>query len=390
MYSRPQYNTLLERLKERRKFIQILLGPRQVGKTTLSQQILKEFGNTAHYASADLKSVQNSVWINQQWTNARLQGKELLILDEIQKIKDWSDTVKALWDEDTIKKSKLKILLLGSSSLLIQKGLSESLGGRFEKIYLPHWSYREIHAEFGLGLQEYFYFGAYPGAMALTANAERFRNYINDSLIESTVSKDILQMTEIRKPALLKNLMELGVHYSGQIFSFQKMLGSLQDVGNVTTLSHYLELLEDAGLLMGLQKFSCAHHRKRLSSPKFQVLNTAIMTAQSGLSFEEWKNDGDKWGRLVESAVGAHLVNQSYGSQIKVYYWRERGDEVDFVLEKSGRLVALEVKSGVNKTINSGIRAFIKEFNPHKVYLIGGQGIALEDFFNMGIERFFV
>ena len=381
---------LAKRLKESRKFIQILVGPRQVGKTTMSQQILEEFGEAAHFASADFASTRSNAWIEQEWYTAKIQNKKLLIMDEVQKIPDWSNTVKALWDKDTIEKSKLQVLLLGSSSLLMQKGLSESLAGRFEKTHLPHWSYGEMHEAFNLNLEEYIYFGAYPGAISLISDESRWRNYIIDSLIESTVSRDILQITDIRKPALLKRLLELGAHYSGQIFSYQKMLGSLQDVGNVTTLSHYLKLLENAGLIMGIQKISHSYHKKRASSPKFQVLNTAIMTAQSGLSYKEWKNDGSRWGRLIESAVGADLVNKAYGTQIGVYYWRERNDEVDFVLEKNEKLVALEVKSGLNESIKGGMNTFVKEFRPHKIYLIGGQGMKLKDFFNMDIERFFL
>lgn len=315
-YRRPVFNKILTRIREKRNFIQILTGPRQVGKTTLARQIINDYKSPIHYVSADEPTLRDRSWINQQWDIARLKITEvkksdaLLILDEVQKITGWSETVKRLWDEDTINKINLKVILLGSSPLLMQKGLTESLGGRFETIPVTHWSFAEMRDCFNIGLEEYIYFGGYPGAMQLTGDTGRWKQYIMDSLIETTISRDILLMTRVDKPALLRQLFHLGCQYSGQVLSYQKMIGQLYDAGNTTTLAHYLELLNGAGLLSGLNKYSGKAHRKRGSSPKLLVLNTALMSALSSFSYKEAIYDRQYWGRLTETAVGAHLVNE--------------------------------------------------------------------------------
>ncbi len=304
----------------------------------------------------------------------------MLVLDEIQKITDWPNVVKLLWDADTHSGVALKVVLLGSSPLLIQSGLTESLAGRFEVIAVPHWSFTEMREAFGWNLEQYIFYGAYPGAAGLIDNPERWRRYILDSLIETTISRDILSLNRVDKPALLRRLFLLGCAYSGQILSYQKMIGQLTDAGNTTTLAHYLELLQGAGMLAGLAKYSHGQVRQRGSSPKLQVLNTALMSAQDHRSLAEARQDGDYWGRLVESAVGAHLFNSSFGTNISVTYWRERNHEVDFVLQQGKTVVAIEVKSGGRRESLPGMEAFARQFKPKRQLLVGGQGIALEEF----------
>lgn len=274
MYSRSHGEVLARRLGGRRRFIQVVAGPRQVGKTTLVQQIAKVSGLVFRYASADEPTLRGGEWIAQQWDAARLEARDagrrgaLLVLDEIQKISGWSEAVKRLWDADTRHHVPLKVILLGSAPLLIQRGLTESLAGRFEVLHLPHWSYAEMRAAFGWTLDQYVFYGGYPGAAPLVKEPERWARYVKDALIETTISRDVLLLTRVDKPALLRRLFELGCAYSGQVLSYQKMLGQLQDAGNTTTLAHYLELLSGAGMIAGLQKFSLGVTRQRGSSPK--------------------------------------------------------------------------------------------------------------------------
>jgi uncharacterized protein len=363
--------------------MQVLAGPRQVGKTTLIRQVLEGLGFSNHYASADEPTLKDSSWLEQQWEIGRLRaknGQALLVLDEIQKVQNWPDLVKTLWDKDTASRLPLKVVLLGSSPLLIQKGLTESLAGRFEFIPVPHWSWPEIREAFGWDLDQYVYYGAYPGAAELIDEPERWRRYILDSLIETTVSRDILLMTRVDKPALLRRLLQLGCAYSAQILSYQKILGQLTDAGNTTTLAHYLDLLSAAGMLTGLQKYSPGQLRQRGSSPKLQVLNTALMSAIDGRSFQEARDDTDYWGRLVESSAGAHLVNSSFGTDTNIFYWRTGNDEVDYVLQRRKKVVAIEVKSAARHQSLPGMRALLKICRSARPLLVGGQGVTFDEF----------
>ena len=386
------HDELLNRLKEKRRFLQVLAGPRQVGKTTLARQVMLATKLPAHYASADEPSLRDRTWIEQQWDLARLKAKEgktgaLLVLDEVQKVSDWSNVVKLLWDADTHAGVPLKVVLLGSAPLLIQSGLTESLAGRFELIPVPHWSFGEMREAFGWNLEQYIFYGAYPGSAELIASPERWRRYVTDSLIETTLSRDILLMTRVDKPALLRRLFHLGCAYSGQILSYQKMLGQLIDAGNTVTLAHYLDLLQGAGMVAGLSKYAYGIMRQRGSSPKLQVLNTALMTAQDSRIITEARRDGDYWGRLVESSVGAHLLNTSFGSDIELTYWRERSQEVDFILRRGKTITAIEVKSGRRPEALPGMEAFSKQFKPKRKLLVGGQGIPLDEFLSKPAEH---
>jgi len=392
-FLRPQAALLARRLEEPRRFIQTVAGPRQVGKTTLVGQVTRASGLPTRYASADGPTLQQASWVEQQWGAARLEARDagrlgaVLVLDEIQKIRGWSESVKRLWDEDTRAEVPLKVILLGSAPLLVQDGLTESLAGRFEMVRLLHWSFAEMRDAFGWTLDQYLFHGGYPGAAPLVAEPERWARYILDSLIETTISRDVLLLSRVDKPALLRRLFELGCRYSGQILSYTKMLGQLQEAGNTVTLAHYLDLLAGAGMLVGLQKFAGQAVRQRGSSPKLQVLNTALMTAQMGLTPQEAQADRELWGRLVESAVGAHLANAAAAGECELFYWRERNHEVDFVTRAGRWLTAFEVKSARTRDALPGMAAFSTAWKPQRQLLVGGDGIPVEEFLGRPAEH---
>ena len=392
-YVRPYANELANRIAEPRRFMQALAGARQVGKSTLAMQVADRLDMPCLYASADEPALRGTPWIEQQWESARTLAGEsggagaLLILDEVQKVTGWSETVKRLWDEDTRAGRPLKAMVLGSAPLLIQRGLGESLAGRFELLQLPHWSYPEMRDAFGWTVEQYIFYGAYPGAASLVNDHARWASYIRDALIEPTLSRDVLLLSRVDKPALLRRLLELGCAYSGQILSYTKILGQLQDAGNTTTLAHYLELLRGIGMVTGLQKYSGGEARRRASSPKLQALNTALMTALSGLAPDEARADGGFRGRLVESAIGAHLANAAAIERFRLYYWRERNREVDFVVMDGRRLVGIEVKSGGVRETPAGMGAFSKAFPSARALLVGGDGIPVEDFLAMPVRN---
>lgn len=382
-YARPLLGVLVERLTGPRRFIQVLAGPRQAGKTTLARQAIEALPFPSEYATGDGPAPAGSAWIEAQWERGRFRaheaGEALLVLDEVQKIAGWSEVVKRLWDEDSNGGTALKVAVLGSAPLPVQRGLTESLAGRFELIRVPHWSLPEMHEAFGFGVEQFVYFGGYPGAAPLIDDEDRWRRYILDALIETTLSRDILLMTRVDKPALLRQLFRLGCDYSGQVLAYQKMLGQLQDAGNTTTLAHYLDLLGGAGIVTGLQKFSGAKLRRRGSSPKLMALNTALVSAMSAVTFDETRASPDGWGRLVESTAGAHLVNTA-GMNVEVFYWRDGNREVDFVLRQGRRVTAIEVMSGRRKPSLPGLDAFGKNFTTRRKLLVGAQGVPLEVF----------
>lgn len=392
VFERSTVAVLQKRMNEPRKFIQVLMGPRQVGKTTIVTQMLSRVKTAFTFETADAIPASDNTWIEQIWETARLGTKNnkehLLVIDEIQKIDNWSESVKRLWDEDSRQKRNLKVILLGSSRLLVQQGLTESLAGRFESTYVGHWRLSEMQAAFNWTEDQFVWFGGYPGSASLVADEERWKNYVVNALIETSISKDILMLTRVDKPALMKRLFELGCNYSGQILSYTKVQGQLQDAGNTTTLSHYLNLLDTAGLLGGLEKFAADIIRKRSSSPKFQVYNTALISAQRNEYFEEIVKKPAEWGRMVESAVGAYLLNSAQEMGLNLFYWRDRNEEVDFVLEKRGKVVAIEVKTGFDRP-TSGMKAFKNQFSPEKILLVGRSGMPWQDFLKSDISTLF-
>jgi predicted AAA+ superfamily ATPase len=393
-YRRPQYSEVLERMNEPRKFIQVLAGPRQVGKSTLIDQVLAECQLPHYLYNADGVDENDTDWIRRIWESTRTQmdtkqqKEAVLVIDEIHKIKRWSEIVKREWDADTRNRRSLKLFLLGSSRLMLRKGLTESLAGRFELIRLGHWTLQEMSDAFGWTLDEWIYYGGYPGCAGLIKDMRRWRKYIKESLVAPAIEKDVVLTSNIYKPALMKQLFELGCSYSAELLSLTKALGQLQDAGNVTTLSSYLEILNQCNLLAGLQKYANDEARRYQSVPKFQVYNNALLTAYKGTSYEKDRIDPQIWGRWIESAVGAYLLGGAEEGGYNVYYWRERSDEVDFIIVRQGEAIALEVKSG-RRGMNSGLPKFCDNFHPKRALVIGTDGIPFEDFFRMRIEDLF-
>ena len=415
LFQRPQVATLGQRLAEPPRQLIALFGPRQTGKTTIVRQALRQIDLESRYWAVDepesdrfripsatpeatffapqvLDKERLRERLVENWEEARLKAEQLggfvLVCDEIQEIPQWSETVKGLWDADRARDCPLHVVILGSAPLLVQSGLSESLAGRFESIRVTHWSFDEMSAAFDFDLPRYLYFGGYPGAVPFVRDPDRWRDYILGALVEPNIERDLLAMTRVDKPALLKRLFELGAVYSGQILSYTKMLGQLQDAGNTTTLARYLDLLASSGLLAGVPKYAGQVHRVRASSPKLNVLNTALMTAGSGYSFVEAQADRSFWGRIVESAVGAHLFNTAI-SDIRLHYWREGSLEVDFVLQRGARIVAIEVKSGAKMGSLRGMEEFAGRFSPRRSLLVGEGGIPLNEFLTVPAHYWF-
>ena len=394
MYKRAEYQTIKKRLEEPRKFIQVVMGARQIGKSTVVKQVLKDLDAPFQFYSADNVPTTNSAWISDCWVAVRSlmqsNGWEsaVLVIDEIQKIANWSEAVKKEWDSDSFNDINIKVLLLGSSRVLLEKGLSESLAGRFEEIRMSHWSYAEMSEAFGLSLEQYVFFGGYPGAASLIGDEERFQQYIQSAIIEATINKDILMDTPISKPALLKQTFELGAAYSGELLSLNKMLGSLQDAGNTATLAGYINLLGESGMLCGLQKYSIDLARRKASIPKLQVYNNALKMIYNGLTFEQAITNRKVWGRIFESGIGAYLVSQAFIRRLEVFYWRERNDEVDFILRKNKSVVAIEIKSNAEKNTN-GLKVFKELFNPTASLVVGDGGISAKDFLCMDLAKLF-
>lgn len=391
-FQRKQFNIVLSRIKEPRGKIQVVVGPRQVGKSTLMDQVLAQCPIPYSLAKADNVDSNDPNWIKRVWESARgtmtvkKETEHLLVIDEIQKITNWSEAVKEEWDWDCTNKLQLKVVLLGSSRLMIQSGLSESLAGRFELIRMGHWSLAEMQDAFGFSLDQYMYFGGYPGAAQFVHDETRWKRYIKDSIITPAVEKDIKLTTNIYKPVLMKRLFHLSCNYSALELSLTKMLGQLQDAGNVTTLANYLGILEQCQLVCGLQKYANDEARKYNSSPKYQVFNNALLTANQRGKFETIRSDSELWGRWVESAIGAHLLNSAEEQDYQVFYWRERNDEVDYIVATDDGCVAFEVKSGRRK-MNSGMKEFEKAFKPVHSYIIGTGGISFEDFLKTDVTE---
>ena len=402
-FQRDQVQELCRLLEPMPRFMVAISGPRQTGKTTIAQQALEEtdipgrllsidspeasgfgrFRGHSSFASA-IPPAASREWLVRQWRFARTEAERsgrgfVLVLDEIQKLPDWSNTVKGLWDADRARHCPLRVVLLGSAPLILQSGLSETLMGRFMPLPVAHWSYQEMSRAFGYSLDEYLYFGGYPGPAHLRRNEQQWARYIAGSIIAPAIDRDLLAMTRVDKPALLKRLMDLACGYSGQILSYNKMLGQLHGAGNTTTLARYLDLLTQVGLVAGLSNYSGARVRRRASSPKLNVLNTSLMTAASTYAYDEARNDRAFWGRVVESAVGAHLVNTATPG-VEVHYWRNRNAEVDFVLRGGPRVVGIEVKGGTKLRHWRAVDAFRKRNDVDACHVVGARGLPLDEF----------
>jgi predicted AAA+ superfamily ATPase len=386
-------------------------GPRQTGKTTIIRQALRQTNLPSRYVAVDdplerewgmgspgsllphlashenfegledtavIPRVRDADWLVRVWEDARqIAGRStrgsVLALDEIQLVEGWSGVVKGLWDRDRATGCPLRVILSGSAPWSMLIGMNESLAGRFMPVRVRHWSFAEMESAFAFGLDEYLYYGGYPGAAPLNDDPEEWREYVRHAILRPSIERDVISLSHIRKPALMERLVDLALEYSGQVLSFNKMVGQLQDAGNTTTLARYLGLLEDAGIVVGLLRYSAKPHRNRASSPKLNVLNTALLTASSGYTFDEAAADRTFWGRIVESAVGAHLHN-TLSSGIKVHYWRAKvrrvDHEVDFVLSHGSRLLAIEVKSGPKVGSLRGLAAFGDRFRNARTLVV--------------------
>lgn len=395
-YERPVVERILQGFRSDKKLLQIITGPRQVGKTTSAIQIADKWKGPVVNATADSPLPPGPEWIRAQWNMALTWAKKsavektsvLLVLDEVQKVKGWSEIVKELWDIECREKQGINVIILGSSSLLLQKGLSESLAGRFFLHRCTHWTCNEMQLVFSWDMDQWIFYGGYPGAAPLIENEQTWSQYVTDSLIETVLAKDVLQLQTVAKPALLRHLFMLAVAHPAQILSYNKMLGHLQDAGNTTTLSHYIRLLESAFMVSGLELFRQGISAKRGSSPKLIIWNNSLINAIYGQPFENIRQDYSKWGRLIENAVGAHLLNHLAGLPYSVSYWRKGMQEVDFVVRTPRNLWALEVKSG--KSGNpKGLAAFCGLYPDAKPLTLGSRGMSFEEFFRTDPKELF-
>lgn len=389
-YKRKIVGTLSTRLIEPRKFMQVVVGPRQTGKTTAVRQTLAEIDIPSKLVRASQDINASRDWLRREWDQARLEAKNgpfVLAIDEIQMVSQWSTVVKELWDSDTDNDLDLKVVLTGSSSVLLQHGLRETLTGRFEIIPCQQWEFPECEDAFGFSLNDFLFFGGYPGAAALKDDVFRWLDYMHDSIIAPSVLRDVIALDRITKPALMEALFNLGCAYSGQEVSYRKLLSQLDDAGNATTIAHYLNLLSDAGLLSGLQKYSGKQLKSRASSPRLIVHDTSLMTASYGEGRESLLTDPSSRGHLVESAVGASLIKRAISEHFKVFWWREGNKEVDFVLQSGTALTAIEVKSGRLKGLD-GVDAFHSAHKGSKSIIIGSENAPLDAFLRGEIDLF--
>ncbi|OGI18505.1 MAG: hypothetical protein A3B68_07100 [Candidatus Melainabacteria bacterium RIFCSPHIGHO2_02_FULL_34_12] len=389
------FNELLQSINTKQNLIQAIVGPRQVGKTTLVLQLFRRWKGPRLYESADELSTPNTEWISTQWNkirdkSANKKSKSLIILDEIHKIPRWSEAVKKLFDEDHRTNFNIRVILLGSAALLMQRGLTESLSGRFELHRHNHWSFKECNECFKISLEEYLYFGGYPGALLMRKNEERWARYIRDSLIETVLSKDLLLLSPITKPVLLRQAFSLATSYPAQILSYQKMLGTLQDAGNTTTIASYLQLLSKAFLLALLERWSGTKIKQKGSTPKIIVLDNGIISSMSGSDFKSTIKDKTTWGRFLENAVGSKLYSLAMNSGGELFYWKERDYEVDYILKLGNKIYAIEVKSGISKKLPAALSIFKKRYGTASLITISNSKTQKsEPVSNINIEDFF-
>ena len=376
---------LRKRLHANPNLLQVVVGPRQVGKTTALEQVIEGWSGGAHYATADLPAPPDAAWIQAQWAVARQQtqkrrGSALLVLDEIQKVARWSEVVKAELDDDRRHRRPLRVVVLGSAALSVARGASESLAGRFETHFVPHWSAPECQRAFRWDLDRWLYFGGYPSAAPLTKSHARWADYVRGALMEPVVTRDVLQLAQVAKPALLRRLLMAATAAPAEVVSLTKLLGQLQDAGNVVTLAHYLELLGASFVVSGLQRWSPERARLRASPPKLVFWSNTFVTASAAESFREARARPERWGRLVENAVGAQLLVAARHHGFQLWYWRDGNDEVDYVVEHGRRVWAIEVKSGRPRAA-SGLAAFTRRYPAARAVVVGSGGLALDDFF---------
>lgn len=396
LYERQQLSILKDRMAEPRRRIQIIMGPRQVGKSTLVGQFADGTNVSFDLFSADGVNRYDTQWIPAHWQQARMkmdqneESEHILIIDEIQKILGWSEQVKKEWDTDTRQKRNLKVILLGSSRILLEKDLNESLEGRFETIKMGFWEWQEMRDAFGFTMQEYIYFGGFPGLAPDIKDEDRWRSLMEDTIITPILTRDILEIEEIRNPALLRQVFELACIESAREFSLTKMQGTMNR-GTVPTIKTYLNILDQTMTVKPIQKYSPSPVKEKNSVPKMQVYNSAFRNRYGLYTFKEAVMDATEWGRQVESAVGAFLSNRSILDGFDLLYWRdEKKKECDFVLKKGQALVAIEVKSK-SADDTKGFEEFKRLYENHisSALIVGPEGFPLEDFFSLDLKNLF-
>ncbi len=417
-YKRPQFAEIRQRLNEKPERMLIIRGPRQCGKTTLIKQVLEDVRLPWQYVSTEnptessrypensrvnsennCSAVQqqitdvNTNWLVEKWLTARKQANSskrgaVLVIDEIQRLANWSETVKGLWDSDKFYGRLVHVVLLGSSPLLMRKGMSENLTGRFEIIRLSHWSYEEMSEAFGFSLEQFVFYGGYPSAAPLIENDQHWKKYVRGLIVETVIERDVLEMQRIDKPVLLRQYLETCATYSGQVVSYNKILGQLQNGGNTTTLTNYLSLIQEVGLIAGIPKYTIGEIRRRASSPKLNVLNSAIISAFSNYTFEEARLDRSHWRRLEENAVGAHLLNTDEGL-IQFFYWRQNNKDVEFVLRLGHKIITIVVEGVKQQGDLHGVNEFCERYDVLRNIVVSPNAIPLSEFLSYPVEHWF-
>jgi len=328
--------------------IQLITGPRQVGKTTLLSRLADELGERALYAAADAPEAAVPGYWERFWAAVEFRagkGATVVLLDEVHVLPDWAASLKAYWDRFRRQHLPIHLVATGSSALRVTQGSRESLAGRFERIVFSHWTAAALASAFTVPLADAarhsLLFGTYPGAWDLRTDPVRWRAYIRDAIIEPAIGRDVLAMGQVRRPALLRQVFAVAVGSAAGIVSLQKLQGQLADRGALETIAHYLELLRDAYLVAGLEKFSTRAARRRAAPAKFVTLNNALLTAMHPEGPPEAERDPARYGAWVENACLASAINQGQ----RVTYWREEPLEVDGVVEGDWGSWALEIKS---------------------------------------------
>jgi predicted AAA+ superfamily ATPase len=341
---------LLERLQEPAPGrMQLLTGPRQVGKTTLLLEIAEQFGDAAVYAAGDEPDAALPGFWERRFADAEARarrGTAVLLLDEVHHLYDWAKRLKGHCDYLRRRRVPVHIVATGSSALRVTSGSRETLAGRFERITLRHWSASSLASIFHMPAQQaalsLVQFGSYPGAVALQSDPVRWRAYLRDAIIEPAIGRDVLALATVRRPGLLRQVFAVAVGSPARIVSLQKLQGQLQDKGALETVAHYLALLQDAYLVAPLERFSQQAHRRRAAPPKLVTLNNALLSAMHPQGPPDPAREPARFGLWMENACLAFALNQGQ----RVTYWREEPLEIDAVLEGSWGDWAVEVKTG--------------------------------------------
>jgi hypothetical protein len=345
--------------------------------------IAAQLGDGAVYVASDEPDAALPGFWERRWAEAEAragQGNAVLLLDEIHHLSDWAARLKSHWDRARRRHIPIHVVATGSSALRVATGSRESLAGRFERLTLSHWPAAALVEAFHLSPREaahnFVRFGSYPGAVEFQQNFARWRDYLRDAIIEPAIGRDVLALGTVRRPALLRQVFAIATGAPAQIMSLQKMQGQLQDRGALETVAHYLALLQDAYLVVPLEKYAIQVHRRRASPPKLVVLNNALLSATHPNGPPDPAREPDRFGFWVENACLAFAINQDQ----QVTYWREEPQEVDAILDGSWGKWAVEVKTGkFDIQALRGLLEFCRRnsaFTPLVISAPGGEEVA--------------